>query len=127
MTENPGNAPLRQPESGAGDLVATAEADDALPRRTDPRTFVVQALQVVPRSILPLVAVAIAMRNDGVFGPLMIFGIIVAILAINMLFTFLRWWRQTYRVGESDIRLETGVLSRAASRLMKVSGMAALV
>ena len=114
MTENPGNAPLRQPESGAGDLVATAEADDALPRRTDPRTFVVQALQVVPRSILPLVAVAIAMRNDGVFGPLMIFGIIVAILAINMLFTFLRWWRQTYRVGESDIRLETGVLSRAA-------------
>jgi len=29
VTENPGNAPLRQPEPAAGDPVAMAEADDA--------------------------------------------------------------------------------------------------
>ncbi len=109
MTENPGNAPIREP-----DPVGEPEAADGLPRRTDPRTFVVQALQVIPRTILPLVAVAFAMRNDAPFGPIAMLGVGAVILVASTFFTFLGWWRQTYRVGESDIRLETGVLSRAA-------------
>ena len=112
MTENPANAPVRPPDAVSGP--GEAEAADGLPKRTDPRTFIVQALQGIPRAILPLVALAFAMRNDSPFGPLVMLAIAGLVLAISTVFTFLGWWRQTYRVGESDIRLETGVLSRAA-------------
>ena len=118
MSENPNNAPPRQTVSregpASGPHAGEAEAADGLPKRTDPRTFVVQALQVIPRSILPLVAVAFATRAESQFGLWIMLGIGGLILALSTVFTFLGWWRQTYRVGDSDIRLETGVLSRAA-------------
>ena len=60
MTENPGNAPLRPAEVEPD----APEAADGQPKRTDPRTFIVQALQVIPRTILPLGALAFAMRDE---------------------------------------------------------------
>ncbi|WP_459789016.1 PH domain-containing protein [Alteriqipengyuania sp. 357] len=98
--------------TGAGEI--WAEAADGLPKRTDPRTFIVQAVQTLPNMAVPLFAVAFAMRDKGPLALAGMIGVALAIVAISMLFTFLRWWRQTYQVGESDIRLETGVLSRAA-------------
>ncbi len=109
MTENPGNAPLRQPEPEL-----TAEAGDGVPKRTDPRTFVVQALQVLPRTVLPLIAVLYGLRGNSQLGLVTIAGLVAVFLGVSTFLTFLRWWRQTYVVGESDIRLETGLLSRAA-------------
>ena len=113
MNEDPASA---LPDAGQGSDVGPgdAEAADGLPKRTDPRTFIVQALQGIPRVILPLLAVAFATRNDSPFGPLAMLGIGGLVLVLSTIFTFIGWWRQTYRVGESDIRLETGVLSRAA-------------
>lgn len=110
MTENPGNAPLRPAEVEPD----APEAADGQPKRTDPRTFIVQALQVIPRTILPLGALAFAMRDEITLGLTMVIGLGGLFLAVSTFFTFLGWWRQTYRVGDSDIRLETGVLSRAA-------------
>lgn len=98
----------------APDSAAVGESPDGEPRRTDPRTFLVQAVQTVPRTIVPLVAVALATRDEGSFAVPVMLGLGVLLLAAITFFTFLGWWRQTYRVGDSDIRLETGVLSRAA-------------
>lgn len=113
MTENPANAPIRPPEQPeAGEL--EAEAADGLPRRTDPRTFIVQALQTLPNMALPFAALAFTFRDNGRFALPVILGLVALFLLLNTVFTFFAWWRQTYRVGESDIRLESGVLSRAA-------------
>ena len=113
MTENPANAPIRPPEQPeAGEL--EAEAADGLPRRTDPRTFIVQALQTLPNMALPFAALAFTFRDNGRFALPVLLGLVALFLLLNTVFTFLAWWRQTYRVGESDIRLESGVLSRAA-------------
>lgn len=95
-------------------LVDDAEAAEGLPRRTDPRTFLVHTIQTLPNLILPIGALAFALRNKSDLPILAVLGLAVLFLAIRASFTFLAWYRQTYRVGENDIRLETGVLSRAA-------------
>ena len=91
-----------------------AEAADGLPKRTDPRTFIVQAVQTLPNMILPLGALAFTMRDEGPFALPLMLGLAALVLVVSTAFTFAGWWKQTYRVGENDIRLETGVLSRAA-------------
>ncbi|MBB3034476.1 PH domain-containing protein [Alteriqipengyuania lutimaris] len=120
MTQNPSEAPARpdfQEAAAAAPEAAAPEASDAadgVPKRTDPRTFLVQAVEVFPRMILPLVAIAFTMRDDGPLAIPILLGLGALFLVISTFFTFLAWWRLTYRVGESDIRLESGLLSRAA-------------
>ena len=101
-----------------GEAVPGSAAPDGMrdgePRRTDPRTFLVQAVEIIPRMIVPLIAVALATRDEGSFALPVMLGFGALFLVASTAFTFLGWWRQTYRVGDSDIRLETGVLSRAA-------------
>ena len=96
------------------DSAASDDMRDGEPRRTDPRTFLVQAVEIIPRMVVPLVAVAFATRDEGSFALPVMLGFGALFLAASTFFAFLGWWRQTYRVGDSDIRLETGVLSRAA-------------
>ena len=95
-------------------MVDDAEAADGLPKRTDPRTFLVHTVQTLPNLVLPFGALAFALRDKSHLPILAVLGLVVLFLAIRASFTFLAWYRQTYRVGETDIRLETGVLSRAA-------------
>lgn len=91
-----------------------AEAADGLPKRTDPRTFIVQTIQTVPNMVLPLAALAFTFRDEQALPIPLLAGLAGAFLLFSGFFTLLGWYRQTYRVGESDIRLESGVLSRAA-------------
>ena len=106
--------PAPQATGNEPTLVEDAEAADGLPRRTDPRTFLVHTVQTLPNLILPIGALAFALRNKSDLSILAVLGLAVLFLGIRASFTFLAWYRQTYRVGENDIRLETGVLSRAA-------------
>ena len=113
MTENPGNAPERtKPEEGA--FIAPAETADGLPKRTDPRTFIVQALQTLPSMAVPFAALAFTFRDESGLPFGILLALVAAFLIFNAGFTFLAWRRLTYRVGESDIRVESGLLSRAA-------------
>ncbi len=83
------------------------------PRRTHPLSFAVSALQALQNAIFPMVAVFFAMRDNpfAIFGALGI-GLLIATLSAG--FAYLGWLRFTYLVGDTDIRVESGILSRAA-------------
>jgi len=84
-----------------------------IPRRTNPLGFVARGLQGFQRAVLPMVAVGYSMRDES-FGLLAALGLGVFIAAIGVGMAYLRWRRLTYTVGETDIRVESGILSRAA-------------
>lgn len=82
-------------------------------RRTDPRSFVVGTLTLLRRSALPLLAVAFGTRAwEGGFATALL--VLAAIIAANALGSYLSWRKLRYCLGETDIRVESGLLSRAA-------------
>ena len=89
---------------------------DSAPRRTDPRTFAVRAISLLSRLVLPIVIGGIAILDKGELDDVLVYfvPVVVALVGANILFAYLRWSRLTYTVGEADIRVESGVLSRAA-------------
>lgn len=87
--------------------------DQAGPRRTSPLGFIAKGLQGLQRAILPMVAVAFGMRDES-FGLLAALGLGLVIAAFAVGVRYLHWLRLTYTVGETDIRVESGLLSRAA-------------
>ncbi|GMN14846.1 PH domain-containing protein [Altererythrobacter sp. MTPC7] len=92
-------------------------------QRTDPLSVVVKAIVLLPQLVLPLGAAAYSIGGDldggevgidigsGIGWLLML---LAAVIAANLAVTYLQWRRFTYRVGEADIRVESGILSRAA-------------
>ncbi len=84
----------------------------AAPRRTDPRGFVIKAIEGLRAAILP--AAAFAFTRDG-DSALLVGAIVGAVsLALSGVLSYLAWTRLTYTVGESDIRVESGLFSRNA-------------
>ena len=91
---------------------ATTEGE---PQRTDVLTFVVKAAAVLPQLLIPLGFVSFGMFDDGLPPELLYLALLaVGTLAAILLSAFLSWSRFTYRIGEADIRVESGILSRAA-------------
>ena len=90
-----------------------ANGKPAIPRRTSPLGFVAKGLDGLRRAILPMVAVAYGMR-DETFGLLTAVGLGLLIAGVAVGIRYLHWLRLTYTVGETDIRVESGLLSRAA-------------
>ncbi len=88
--------------------------DNALaPRRTAPLGVLVGAVSDIRKAVLPAAAGAYGLRDAfGNLGFVAAFALLA--LVIGGVGSFLRWWRTTYVVGAEDIRLESGVLSRAA-------------
>lgn len=97
----------------------TARRDDASPnaaiepRRTAPLSVAVGVLSSLQNAIFPAVAAAF---GSGLAGPGLFIGLFVGvtIAGLGALFSYLRWRRLTYTIGEQDIRVESGVLSRSA-------------
>ena len=85
--------------------------DTSLPRNTDPKTVLVGMAASVQNAILPAAAI---LFSGGAAGIFMLFPIVGAIVLVGTGFSYIRWKRLTYTVGEQDIRVESGVLSRAA-------------
>ena len=82
-------------------------------RRTSPLGFVVQAIMAMRNLALPAVAGVLASRDwdwAWLFVPL---GLVLAVGAMVAI-SYVQWRHLRYRLGESDIRLERGLLSRAA-------------
>jgi len=82
------------------------------PQRTDPRGFVIKAIEGLRAAILPAAAFAF---TRGVDSGLVV-GVIIgaATIVISGVFSYLAWTRLTYAVSETDIRVESGLLSRNA-------------
>ncbi|WP_348632000.1 PH domain-containing protein [Pontixanthobacter sp. CEM42] len=85
----------------------------AEPKRTHPLSFAVKAVNGLQNAIFPMVAGFFALRDQSwaIFGAI---GIGIAIAAITAGLSYFSWRRFTYTVGATDIRVESGILSRAA-------------
>lgn len=89
------------------------QAEGPAPQRTAPLGIAVSALTDIRKAILPAVAGAYGIRNEFA-GVGFIASIAVLAVVIGVIGSAIRWWRTTYTVGAEDIRLECGLLSRAA-------------
>ncbi len=92
------------------------ETVDNNPRRTDPRTFAVRAVALFSQLVLPIVIGGFAILDDGDFSDVIVYFVPLVLVAVgaNILFAYLQWLRLTYIVGADDIRVESGIVSRAA-------------
>lgn len=88
---------------------------DAEPQRTHPLSFAVKASQVLPQLVVPLgfAGYSVIGSEQAGLAAKVALGAMVLLAAI-LLPAFLQWRRFTYTVGTNDIRVESGVLSRAA-------------
>lgn len=86
------------------------------PQRTHPKTFAVKAATMLTQLVVPLVVGAFTILDDGDLGDLLTYflPLIVVVIGLQFVLAYLQWTRLTYEVRESDIRVESGLLSRAA-------------
>ena len=83
------------------------------PKRTDPRTFLVQSVSYIIRFIPAALALFVVMRDE--LGQLSyLLPLLGFVFVGNLIVQYLQWTRLTYATGEADIRVERGLLSRAA-------------
>lgn len=83
------------------------------PRRTAPVGLVVAGIAGLRQSIPALLALIFVLRDTG---PILWVAIGVGFLALaaNIIIAGLSWHRLTFHVGADDIRVESGIVSRAA-------------
>ena len=93
--------------------VGTTSAELTQPRRTAPIGLLVSAITSIRQLVVPLVVAGVALR-DNPFGFGGLAGVIVLILLANVGAAYLRWLRLTYTAGNEDIRVESGIIRRAA-------------
>jgi putative membrane protein len=83
------------------------------PRNTAPLSVVLGALGAARRAVIP--AIAIGFSGIGGGGRFLIaLGVGVAAVVIGVALSYIGWKRTTYTIGETDIRVESGIFSRAA-------------
>lgn len=85
-------------------------------RRTDPKGFLVRAAMMLAQLVIPLGIAAVTIFDDSDFGGKIVWAapFVAAIILFNLVVAYLQWTKLTYTVGTTDIRVESGVLSRAA-------------
>lgn len=83
------------------------------PRRTAPLGVLIGAAGSVQNAILPAAAAAF---GTGIGGSGLWIGLAVgaATILIGTAFSYIGWRRLTFTIGEADIRVESGILSRTA-------------
>lgn len=86
----------------------------SLPQRTDPKSFIVQGFAGLRNAIFPVVAIFFAMRDQGFLAVIAALFAGIAIIAIGAVGAYLRWRKLTYQINAEDIRVESGIVSRAA-------------
>ena len=88
----------------------------SLARRTDPKGFIVRAATLLMQLVIPLGVAFATIFDDGALSGRIAWAapFVAAIILANLLAAYLQWTRLTYTVNEADIRVESGVLSRAA-------------
>ena len=84
-----------------------------VPKRTDPRGFVIMGLSAALRGGLPAL-VALVGTGAIALGLLVLAPIVLILLGASFGFAWLRWSRLTYTTGPDNIRVEQGLLNRHA-------------
>ncbi|MFB0611803.1 PH domain-containing protein [Aurantiacibacter poecillastricola] len=88
--------------------------------RVHPLSMAVQMARTLASAVIPAVLVIYGSASNGPASaglswatPYLV-PILVLIIAINLFGAWLGWVRLRYRVGENDVRMEQGILSRSA-------------
>lgn len=89
-----------------------SEAVAGTAQRTDPRGFVIKAIEGLRAAILPAAVFAFTRGADSALMVGLIVGAVSVVL--SGIVSYLAWTRLTYVIGDSDIRVESGLLSRNA-------------
>lgn len=95
---------------------SSAENMDAVlgvPRRTLPIGLVVDAISGLGQAIIPIGLAFIAAR-DEISGLGVVAALVMVAIVLNFVVNYLKWKRRTYTIGAEDIRVESGIISRAA-------------
>lgn len=81
-------------------------------QRLHPLGLIVHFVTGLPQLLFPIVAATFGVRasDNPAFVPL----IIGAVLLISLFFRWLAWMRFQYHLGDDDIRIEKGIISRSA-------------
>jgi putative membrane protein len=83
------------------------------PQHTAPTSVILGAIGSLRSAIFPAIAIAFSgIGGDGRF--LIALGVGLASVVIGTAISYAHWHRFTYTIGEADIRVESGVLSRSA-------------
>ena len=85
-------------------------------RRTDPKGFIIRAVTMLAQLVIPLGVAAVTIFDDGDVSGKLVWAapFIAALILFNLAAAYLQWTKLTYTVGDEDIRVDSGVLSRAA-------------
>ncbi len=86
-------------------------------RRVSPLSIIAQGIRSLKSLIIPIGFVLFgASSQSSEFSVIATYAvpILLAVLALNLVPPWLGWLRLRYRVGESDVRLEQGLISRSA-------------
>lgn len=85
-----------------------------IPHRTKPIGLLINAVGILRQLVFPLIVAIFTLREGPMFQWVFGFGG-VAIVGFSIGMAYLRWRRRTYTIGDQDIRVESGILSRSAS------------
>lgn len=83
------------------------------PRRTAPVGVALSAISGLRKSIAGLAAIIFVMRDETTLLWIAI-AAVLALLIVNVVMAVLKWRRLTFTVGTDELRVESGVLSRAS-------------
>ena len=83
------------------------------PRRTAPVGLLVKAAEGLRKSVAGIAALVFVLRDQGSFVWIAV-GVILLAAVVQIGIAWLKWHRLTFHVGAEDIRVESGVLARAA-------------
>lgn len=108
----PATAPATLPVAAGQE--DSASEDMGEPQRTDPKSFIVGAVASLGQVALPLAFGAYAVLDGEPARLLFAIPAVLAILVVSTALAYLQWYRFTYRIGASDIRVESGVIARTA-------------
>ncbi len=88
---------------------------DGKVKRLDPRSFIVRALNMLGRLGIPIAIGLFTVFDKGKMQGLVYFApLVLAVIGFNLAVAYLGWRKFTYLVGANDIRVESGIVSRAA-------------
>ncbi len=92
--------------------IAEATEPVAEGQRLHPLGLAIGFITGLPQLFLPIVALIFGSgsRDRPEFIPLVIFGVML----VSLFFRWLAWLRTHYHIGEDDIRVERGIISRTA-------------
>lgn len=95
-------------------MVNPVSIKSGVAHRTQPLGLVVRAIEGLRQTVFPM-AIGLFTFRDSIAGFVGIAAIVLLVVLASFGFSYLSWRRRTFTIGEEDIRVDSGILSRAAS------------